>query len=247
MKILNTLLFVLTFGSAIAQDQLKSGVYNLADLDFDAKEAIYFSGPSAAFTSFTVTAIKFNKQTVSFGKAQQEELIIIKEGTLQVTLGNKRKTVGPGSIIHIMPGTSRGFEVVGGRAFVYSLKFTSVSPDTERGESNGGSFIIDWNDVEKKKSEKGWHRQFYNRPTTMVNKFEMHVTTLSAGISSHAPHTHPEEEIVILLKGKASMEIDGKKSDVLPGGLIYLASGVSHAITNTGKEECEYFAFQWKL
>jgi (S)-ureidoglycine aminohydrolase len=246
MKILNILLFVLTFVSVMAQHQPKSGVYNLADLDFNAKEAQYFSGPSAAFTSFTVTAIKFNKETVSFGKAQQEELIIIKEGNLQVTLGNKRKTVGPGSNIHVMPGTSRGFQVVGGRAFVYSLKFTSPSPDTERGESNGGSFIIDWNDVEKKKSEKGWHRQFYNRPTTMVNKFEMHVTTLNAGISSHAPHTHPEEEIVILLKGKASMEIDGKKSDVLPGGLIYLASGVSHAITNTGKEECEYFAFQWK-
>jgi (S)-ureidoglycine aminohydrolase len=246
MKILNIFLLVLTFGIAVAQETPTSGVYNVADLDFDAKEAEYFSGRSAAFTSFTITAIKFNKQTMSFGKAQQEELVIIKEGTIQVTLGNKRKTVGPGSIVHVMPGDSRAFQVVEGKAFIYSLKFASAEPDPARGENNGGSFVIDWNDVEKKKSEKGWHRQFYNRPTTMVNKFEMHVTTLNPGISSHAPHTHPEEEIVILLKGSASMEIDGKKSDVLPGGLIYLASGVSHAITNTGKAECEYFAFQWK-
>lgn len=246
MKSLSLIILVCTIRIAFGQHDPKSGVYNIADLDFDSKEAQYFSGASAAFTSFTVKAIKFNKETMVFGKAQQEELFIIKEGTLQVTLGNKRKEVGPGSIIHIMPGDSRGFKVVGGRAFVYSLRFASASPDVERGENNGGSFVIDWNEVEKKKSEKGWHRQFYNRPTAMVNKFEMHVTTLNAGISSHPPHTHPEEEIVILLKGTASMEIDGKKTDVLPGGLIYLASGVSHAITNTGNEECEYFAFQWK-
>jgi (S)-ureidoglycine aminohydrolase len=246
MKLLSALFWIMTIVSAAAQNAPKSGVYNLADLDFNAKEGQYFKGPSSAFTSFTVSAIKYKNGTTSFGKALQEELIIIKEGTLQVTLGNKRKTVGPGSIVHIMPGASRGIQVVGGRAFIYSLKFTSASPDAERGENNGGSFVIDWNEVEKKKSEKGWHRQFYNRPTAMVNKFEMHVTTLNAGISSHPPHTHSEEEIVILLKGSASMEIDGKKSDVLPGGLVYLESGVSHTITNTGKEECEYFAFQWK-
>lgn len=246
MKIFRILLFVSVVGPLAAQDAPKSGVYNLADLEFNGKEAEYFKGPSSAFTSLTVSAIKLRNQTTSFGKALQEELIIIKEGTLQVTLGNKRKTVGPGSVIHVMPGDSRGFEVVGGRAFIYSLKFVSSTPDAERGENNGGSFTLDWNEVEKKKSDKGWHRQFYDRPTTMANKFEMHVTTLNAGISSHPPHTHAEEEIVILLKGSASMEIDGKKSDVLPGGLIYLASGVSHAITNTGKQECEYFAFQWK-
>lgn len=246
MKTLGILMLIWATGLAYGQDTPKSGVYNLANLDFNAKEASYFSGPSSAFSKLTVTAVKFDKETMSFSKPQQEELIIIKDGTLQVTLGNKRKTVGPGSIIHVMPGDSRGLIAVGGRAFIYLLRFTSVSPDTERGENSGGSFVIDWNDVEKKKTEKGWHRQFYNRPTTMVGKFEMHVTTLNAGISSHAPHTHPEEEIVILLKGKASMEIDGKKSDVLPGGLVYLESGVSHAITNAGKEECEYFAFQWK-
>jgi (S)-ureidoglycine aminohydrolase len=246
MKAFITLILSLGFSIVYSQDTPTSGVYNLAELDFDGKEAKYFSGPSAAFSSFTVAAVKLTRETMSFNKAQQEELIIIREGTLQVTLGNKRKTIGPGSIIHIMPGDSRSYQVVGTRAFIYSLKFTSPSPDAERGENNGGSFALDWNEIEKKKTDKGGYRQFYNRPTTMVNKFEMHVTTLNAGLSSHAPHTHPEEEIVILLKGTASMEIDGKKSDVLPGALIYLASGVSHAITNTGKEECEYFAFQWK-
>ncbi len=246
MKTVVILILVCASGLAYGQTTPKSGVYNLANLEFNAKEAPFFSGPSSMFSSFAVTAVKFDKETMSFSKAHQEELIIIREGTLQVTLGNKRKTVGPGSIIHVMPGDSRGLISVGGRAFIYLLRFTSASPDIERGENNGGSFVIDWNEVEKKKTEKGWRRQFYNRPTAMVGKFEMHVTTLNAGISSHAPHTHPEEEIVILLKGKASMEIDGKKSDVLPGGLIYLESGVSHAITNTGKEECEYFAFQWK-
>ena len=103
-----------------------------------------------------------------------------------------------------------------------------------------------WDEVEKKTTDKGFSRMFYNHPTSMTTKFDMHATTLKEGIASHAPHTHAEEEIVLMLRGKGKMNVDGKFYDVVPGQLIFLSSEISHAIENAGKGECEYFAFQWK-
>jgi (S)-ureidoglycine aminohydrolase len=80
----------------------------------------------------------------------------------------------------------------------------------------------------------------------MTRKFDMHATTLKEKIASHAPHTHAEEEIVLLLRGNGKMNIDGKFYDVIPGQVIWLSSEISHAIENSGDSECEYFAFQWK-
>ena len=74
----------------------------------------------------------------------------------------------------------------------------------------------------------------------------MHTTALNAGLDSHAPHTHREEEIILILRGKVKMHIGDKFYDAVPGDVIFLASGVSHNLTNTGNEPCEYFAFQWR-
>jgi len=42
------------------------------------------------------------------------------------------------------------------------------------------------------------------------------------------------------------MHIDGKLYPASAGDLVFLPSGIPHALLNTGKEQCEYFAFQWR-
>ena len=39
------------------------------------------------------------------------------------------------------------------------------------------------------------------RPTATLDELEMHITTLNPGQSSHAPHQHPNEELVIVRQG----------------------------------------------
>ena len=97
-----------------------------------------------------------------------------------------------------------------------------------------------------KETDRGGRRDFFNRPTSTCKKFEMHVTTLHEGLPSHAPHTHPEEEIILLLKGNATMEVDNEYYEMAPGDFVFAASGDLHGIRNSGKGQCEYFAFQWK-
>src|SRR5690242_19039298 len=60
-----------------------------------------------------------------------------------------------------------------------------------------GSVAAEWNDIPVKQEEVRAVRQFFRAPTATLNELELHVTTLPAGATSHAPHKHPNEELVI--------------------------------------------------
>jgi (S)-ureidoglycine aminohydrolase len=173
-----------------------------------------------------------------------EQLLIVKEGKLTV-MG---KSIGPGSVVLMMPDDMKGFKNQGStNAVFYILRYSAkAGADVARGKSNGGTVILNWDELPFKKTEVGGRRDFFNRPTANCTKHEMHVTTLNEGLPSHAPHEHAEEEIILLLKGNATMNVAGKDYPMSPGDFVFAASHDFHGIRNSGKGQCEYFAFQWK-
>ena len=257
MKIL---LFILSFISSselMAQktDSLPSRVYNWNSLKTIKEKSRVrkeiMEGSTASLAFFEVHA-----STLEPGKAPHpphthadtEELIIVKEGQVKITLNGVSKIMERGSIAYAMPGDEHGIENVGNTmAAYYIFKYKSKLPmNLERAKQNGGSFMINWKDVAVEKTDKGYRRAFFNKPTSQLEKLEMHTTALDAGFDSHAPHTHREEEIILLLKGNVEMFIAGTLYKASPGDIIFLSSGVLHALKNTGGDQCEYFAFQWR-
>jgi len=229
---------------------VKSGVYKPTGHTVRGRETV-IKGSTTYFEDFQLDLITIHPGDTASLKEKlddMEELVIVKEGTLKVTINDNGKSVGAGSVAFVLPGAEHIYENASKNPVsYYLLKFKSKSPtDNQRGTVNGGSFIMNWEDVTLKPTDKGSLRSFFNRPTATCSKFEMHVTSLNEGLASHAPHTHPEEEIVLLLKGKARMNIDNKYYDAAAGSVIFLASGVSHALQNSGKGPAEYFALQWK-
>jgi (S)-ureidoglycine aminohydrolase len=180
--------------------------------------------------------------------SETEELLIVKEGKLTISWAGKDKSIGPGSIVFLMANERKGYENQGSIDLVfYRLRYTAkLGADVARGKSNGGSFIVDWDELPFKKTDVGGRRDFFNKPTATCTKFEMHVTTLNEGLPSHAPHEHDEEEIILLIKGTATMNVAGKDYPMAPGDFVFAASHDFHGIRNSGKGQCEYFAFQWK-
>lgn len=168
----------------------------------------------------------------------EEELIIIKEGELTVTISGKTKTLGAGSIVLIMPGDEHGFaNTSAASATYYVMRYTSKQPkDLERGRKAGGSFWVDWKDVAFKAHDKGGIRRMFDRPTAMTQRFEMHVTTLNQSLWSHPPHTHRAAEILLMVDNLAQESIDGNLYPATAGDLIFLESNVPHAIQNTGQK-----------
>ena len=257
MKGLLLILSLISTSALVAQktDSLPSHVFNWESLTVTKEDSrlrrAVMEGSTTSLSNFEV-----HTSTIEPGKAahlphthaDQEELIIIKEGSLKITINGVSNILGPGSIAYAMPGDEHGMINAGKtNATYYVLKYKSKLPmDLERAKQNGGSFMINWDTVTVKKTDKGQRREFFNRPTSQLKQFEMHTTALNAGLDSHAPHTHVQEEIVLILKGNVTMHIGDAFYKAGPGDVIFLSSGVSHALMNTGAGQCEYFAFQWR-
>jgi (S)-ureidoglycine aminohydrolase len=176
-----------------------------------------------------------------------EELIIVKEGQITVTIAGKSKQLGAGGLALSLPGDEHGATNTGKKtAAYYVIKYTKQVVDKAKGIASGGSVLMDWPEPAATPTDKGERRQFFNRPTSLFDKFDMHVTTLRNGEVSHPPHTHRQEEIIIIKEGNVTMQIGDKFYPAKPGDLIFLSSGIPHALQNTGNTATTYFAFQWQ-
>lgn len=208
-------------------------------------------GSTTSLSWFEVTAI-----TLEPGKASppssvyydMEELLIIKEGQVNITIDGVSKKLGAGSIAFAMPRMVHAVSNAGNtKAVYYALKYKGKLPmDIDRAKRAGGSFMLNWNELATSNTGKGYRRDFFNRPTSQLGQFEMHTTALNANEESHAPHTHVQEEIILILRGHVEMYIDGDRYKASAGDIVFLPSRIPHALTNIGEEQCEYFAFQWR-
>lgn len=248
------LLLLAVAGVSISMAQVKSTTsraYNWDDMiksNVGSEERrLIRQGGSINFDQFEIYAatLKPGKSIPYYTNDNRDELIILKGGTLKMIVKEESQILGPGSVAFIIMGDAHRVENNGKTdAIYYVLKFKSKSPDDPaRGKAAGGSALVNWNDIPFKATEKGGRRQFFERPSTTLSWLEMHVSVLNQGHESHPPHTHPEEEVIILLRGQASMHIDGSEHTVAPGGVVFLDSMIPHAIKSTGNEPSEYFAF----
>jgi len=176
-----------------------------------------------------------------------EELVIVKEGTMKVTIDGKSAIIGAGGVILIMPQQMQLFENIGNTNLsYYAMKYKSKKPmNIERGILGGGSMILNADSLVFKSSQKGGGRAYFDRPTAMCERMEMHMTQLNKKGPSHTPHSHLETEITLVLSGETEMTIDGKEYKAGPGDFYFANSGLFHGIRNASDEPCSYFAFKW--
>lgn len=109
-----------------------------------------------------------------------------------------------------------------------------------------GPAVWDWNRLAVKKTDVGAIRDLVRRPTATLDELEMHVTTLNPGLASHAPHTHPNEELVIIDTGIVETLSGGKWERLGPGSVIFNASNSPHALRNVGDTPATYHVINWK-
>jgi mannose-6-phosphate isomerase-like protein (cupin superfamily) len=68
---------------------------------------------------------------------------------------------------------------------------------------------------------------------------------LQPGKSPHAPHTHVEEEVMIVESGHGEIFCDGKTTKVGPGSVMFTTPNAPHGITNTGSEPIVFYFVKW--
>lgn len=177
-----------------------------------------------------------------------EEVIIIKEGTMKCTIGNKTAVLGKGSVLLIPPFESQVFENSGnGPLTYYVLMFRSKKTmNIERSKKAGGTLLVNYDSLAYKENNNKGTRKYFDRPTAMCENYEMHITYLKQKGPSHAPHVHVDTEIILVIDGETEMTIDGKTYTGGPGDLYIIESGKKHGISNASEKPSSYFAFKWR-
>lgn len=251
--ILFILLLTVSFSGIAQYPQIPSAVYRWDEVAVSNKgtseQRVLLEGATPAFKH-----IKVHATTVAAGEAPHpghqhadEELIIVKEGQLTVTMKGKTETLEKGSVALIMPGDEHALNNNGKQPVTYYImRYETDKPQPERGTKAGGSFVKHWKDLDYKTHDKGGRRNVFDTATTQSERFEMHITTLNQGLMSHPPHTHKAAEILLLIEGQAEESIDGTWQTSQIGDIVFLQSQVPHALRNTGKGPATYFAFQFE-
>lgn len=178
---------------------------------------------------------------------EAEEVIIIKEGSVQATVEDSTKTLGPGGLILLEAGDKQSMKNISDRPVTYYvLVYKSKDGlNVARGKAGGGSFMKDWKEFAVLQTDKGLSRPVFDRPSCMFKRFDIHATALNPGIASHPPHTHRTEEIILMIKGTGVMQLGETFNPAVAGDVIFVNSMLPHAIQNKGNIQNGYFAIQW--
>lgn len=108
-----------------------------------------------------------------------------------------------------------------------------------------GSSVFDWTKIEVKATKSGERRQFFQAPTATLDELTCHVTTLNKGEIAHAPHQHPEEELIVVKEGVIEVVQGGVTNRVGPGSVIFHAANIRHGMRNAGDGVASYHVFKW--
>jgi quercetin dioxygenase-like cupin family protein len=108
------------------------------------------------------------------------------------------------------------------------------------------SRVFDWNTMTAKANDYGSSRAVVRAPTPTLEELEMHITTLNPGQTSHAPHQHANEELIIIREGTVETLSLGEWKRVGAGSIIFNASNELHGIRNVGSTPATYHVVNWK-
>jgi quercetin dioxygenase-like cupin family protein len=108
-----------------------------------------------------------------------------------------------------------------------------------------GSTVFEWEDMKPVKTVTGEVRSLCKAPTATLDQLEMHVTTLNPGQTSHPPHRHVNEELIILREGQCETLSNGVWVKVSPGSVVFNASNVLHGFRNVGTAPATYHVINW--
>jgi quercetin dioxygenase-like cupin family protein len=108
-----------------------------------------------------------------------------------------------------------------------------------------GSTVFDWTVMAAKPTKVGAVRSVVQAPTATLDELEIHITTLNPGETSHAPHQHPDEELIIIKEGTVESLVNGQQRRVGPGSIVFQASNQMHGIRNVGDGPATYHVIRW--
>jgi len=251
----NVSVLLLLAWPSLAMGQVRSAVYSWRGLDVEpgvsGEMRPILEGSTTVLASLSVRAVTLpidGSTGAVQGHPDLEVLVIVKEGQLEITVPSARTVLNPRGVAVIMPGDEYRLSNAGSSLVTYyEFAYRSKNPvDSERARAAGGSFTVNLDDLEFRPSETGGQWHYFERPSAMLQRFEMHASRLNPGVASHPSHTHPDEEFFLILRGHLTLDIAGEHPTATIGDLVFIGSDVPHTLDNGGSGPAEYLVFAWR-
>ena len=107
------------------------------------------------------------------------------------------------------------------------------------------STVFKWGDLKTAATKTGERRDIFDSPTTTLDRFECHVTTVNPGEAPHAAHRHPEEELLIIKDGTFEIIQNDRTNRVEAGSVVFEGSNELHGARNVGTNRATYYVLKW--
>ena len=110
------------------------------------------------------------------------------------------------------------------------MSITEQGEQTPAAAARGGWQHVSWEAVPVERPAEGIERQMVVGDRLMVCRFRFaaHLVT--------PEHSHPHEQMSIVVKGRVRFFVEGEEREAGPGDVLYFPSGCWHGATMMGEE-----------
>ena len=203
-------------------------VFKWSELKQEAVDPEHSSATGSVFRGekIEVGLVRYPARTeVKPFASPHEQVQSILKGKAKYRVGGEEKVVGPGEAVLIRPTTDYAAQILEDLEVV---TFSDVQGGTgTMREGAKGTAFFKWNELKsdfitpKYSSGRG--------PTITGERIEVAFMFYPAGTEGK-PHSHPNEQIQVALKGKVRGFISGEEHVIEPGGGILFPANVEHGV-----------------
>lgn len=86
---------------------------------------------------------------------------------------------------------------------------------------------------------------YFEGKTAQLKSMTAGSLLLKPGHEPHPPHQHPEEEILLITEGTATILVHGKESSVPAGSMMYCEGNQLHGVKNASAAPMRFFYIKW--
>lgn len=178
-----------------------------------------------------------------------EEMLLIKEGQVEVSLNGKKSDAGPGSLVFLASHDAHNLTNVGTTlATYYVINFYTAAVHAVRDQPAAewapagmlSSRVVDCDRLPRSPTKTGFHNTVFDSPTITFLRLESHVTILNPGESTTPRSRDPGDEIFVVKSGVVEVTLGGIIRRMGVGSLYYVAPNDERTMKNVGKDSCSY-------
>jgi len=210
-----------------------------------------FDNPTPTLEKFEmhITTLQPKMQSHPVHQHAWEEMLLIKEGTVEVSINGQKQAAGPGCLIFFASHDPHNLTNVGDMpATYYVINFYTdlvhTVPDKPAAEQavpgKLPSSVIDCNSLPLTTTATGSRTSIVDSPTLTFLRFSSHITTLSVGQGTQPDVIDSGDELFVLKTGSLDATVNGVTCRINEGSFFYCAPNDKRTFKNIGATPASY-------